>query len=94
MVNLRLTEILDKPHRHVSEAIRCHERDRFIIPSDHMTDCHDMYDLISGNKPLPQDRTQRMYVMSLREERVSGRLRYLYKVPTESMLADAITKSG
>ena len=94
MVNLRLTEILGRPNKKIADAIHCYENSGFIIPSDHMTDCHDMYDLISGNKPLPQDRTQRMYVMSLREERVSGRLRYLYKTPTESMLADAITKSG
>ena len=43
-------------------------------------------------KGVPQDRHQRLYVLSLRENRVNGRLRKCFLIPTEIMGADALTK--
>ena len=63
------------------------------LPCDGYTDCKDLFELASGSSSVPQDKTQRLYVMSLREARLCGRQRWLILTPTESMVADALTKS-
>ena len=62
------------------------------LPCDGYTDCKDMWELASGSTSVAQDKTQRLYVMSLREARLSGKQRWLILTPTESMLSDALTK--
>ena len=44
------------------------------------------------SKTLPQDKTQRIYILSLRESRLSGRVRWMALVPTQSMVAGVLTK--
>ena len=61
---------------------------------DHVTDCFDFYELCTGAKGVPADKSQRLSVLSMREERLSGRLRRLYHCPTQLMLADGLTKPG
>ena len=41
---------------------------------------------------LPQDKSQRLYVLGIREARLCGRIRLFTLVPTQSMLADGLTK--
>ena len=41
---------------------------------------------------LPQDRSQRVYILAHREARLAGRLRWMVLIPTQCMLADALTK--
>jgi len=64
----------------------------FVIPVDHESDCHDLYCLVTGAKGTPQDKSQRLYIMRLRQDRLLGRIRYWFFVPTTSMLSDALTK--
>ena len=52
-----------------------------------------LYRLVTSGKSLPQDRMQRVYVMSIREDRVLRKIRNFIKMPTEIMLADGLTKS-
>ena len=52
-----------------------------------------MFELVTGEKGVPQDKNQRVYIMSLREDRLLNRIRKLYLIPTECMTADALTKS-
>ena len=63
-----------------------------LFPVDTATDCRDFFELCTGSRSLPQDKSQRLYVLAVKEARVSGRLRYLMLWPTQSMLADALTK--
>ena len=65
-----------------------------IIPVDHITDCHDMFDLVCGAKGIPADKNQRVAILSLREDRLTGRIRQFYHMPSELILADALTKPG
>ena len=58
-----------------------------------MTDCGDLWELVQGTKVMAQDKQHRMYVTSLREDRLIGRIRCWIQVPTQCMLADALTKS-
>ena len=63
------------------------------IPIDHFTDCRDLYELMTGERGIPQDRHQRLYVAALREDRTTGAIRHVYKIPTQWMCSDALTKA-
>ena len=52
-----------------------------------------MYGLTTGKKGIPQDKSQRLLVLSLREKRVLGKVRRPYWINTQGMLADPLTKS-
>eukprot|EP00959_Pyramimonas_sp_CCMP1952_P145828 3053215-Pyramimonas_sp.AAC.1 len=45
-------------------------------------------------KGIPVDKTQRLSILSLREDRLSGRVRRFYHWPTEVMVMDSLTKPG
>ena len=82
--------------RHVSpqDLLSLQEAAVAIMPTDHVTDCMDLYELLTNTRGLSSDKSQRIAVLALREERMTGRVRYLFHYPTASMLADALTKSG
>ena len=75
------------------ELIHLQEDGIHPIQIDHVMDCADMFDFIPGVRAIPQDRHQRLYVMALREDRFTGKIRYCFLVPTNCMTADALTKS-
>ena len=62
------------------------------IPVDHVTDCNDFFETVTGEKLLPQDRG-RLYIAAFREMRISCNIRVFILAPTNSMLADALTKA-
>ena len=62
------------------------------IPVDHAVDCMDLWELSCGNKGIPQDKSQRLAILALREERRSLRLRRLFHISTIYMIADMLTK--
>ena len=66
----------------------------YIIPVDHAADCYDFLELVTGLRGVPADKSQRLTVLSAREERVAGRIRHFFHWPTDIMIADALTKVG
>ena len=70
------------------------EENQVIHYIDAMTDCMDLFELMSSKKGLSNDTSQRVVVLSLREFRALGILRALVHVPTVAMLADGLTKVG
>lgn len=76
----------------IKESIHIQETGAFCFPIDDYGDCKDLWELMTGMKGVPQDRHQRLYVLSLREDRMTGRIRKTVLVPTEIMVADALTK--
>ena len=54
----------------------------------------DLYELVCGMKGVPSDESQRLGIMCLREDRITGRIRYVAHMPTANMLADGLTKPG
>ena len=76
----------------LSEMISIQEAAAWAIPIDHFTDCRDLFQLVVGEKGIPQDRYQRLYILSLREDRIKGAIRYFFWIPTLSMIVDALTK--
>ena len=65
---------------------------KYAYPCDNCTDCHDLLDLITGVKGVPTDKSQRLAVLALREDRLTGRTRNWLHIPTDSMLPDGLTK--
>ncbi len=93
LVALRLSEIFSKQVKPtLQELAALQEKGIPYLPIDAYTDCRDFYSLTTGGSALPQDRSQRVYVLAHREARLAGRLRWMILVPTECMLADALTK--
>ena len=62
------------------------------LPVDSFIDCMDLWELSCGLKGIPQDKSQRLRVLSIREERRCLRLRRLYHIRIRWMCADQLTK--
>ena len=61
---------------------------------DHVTDCMDFYELVTNMKGLSSDKSQRVAVLAIREDRMVGRIRFIMHWPTKAMVADGLTKAG
>ena len=93
LVSIRLYEILTKIKKPSLQALAAaQERGCDFLSVDAYTDCRDFYELTTGKQNVPQDKSQRVYIRCHREARVVGRLRWTILIPTQSMLADALTK--
>ena len=94
MVSVRISEVLHPSERPTLQQLAAiQEAGNPQLPVDDYGDCNDVFQLVTMGKTLPQDKTQRIYVLSLRESRLSGRVRWMALVPTQSMIADVLTKS-
>ena len=94
LVSTRLAEITFGPTRpSLKQLLDIQERGSVYFPVDAHTDCRDFYELATGTRTLPQDKSQRLYIMAHREARAQGRVRWLILTPTECMTADALTKT-
>jgi hypothetical protein len=62
------------------------------LPIDSLTDCMDLYQLVTGAKGVPQDRTQRLLILSLREKLMVHKLRHFGWLHTKDMCANNLTK--
>ncbi|CAE7665697.1 unnamed protein product [Symbiodinium sp. CCMP2592] len=96
LVSTRLAEATYGSARpSVQQLLAIQERGCHHFPVDAHTDARDFWELSSGAKSLPQDKSQRLYVLAHREARasgMSGRIRWVILTPTECMTADALTK--
>ena len=93
LVSARLAEITYGPVRPtVAQLLAVQENGCTWFPADSHTDCKDFYELSTGARAIPQDKSQRLYLIAHREARASGRLRWLILTPTQCMTADALTK--
>ena len=77
----------------VKELLEVQESGIYCLPIDDYTDCGDHLELMTGLKGTPQDRHQRLYVLSLRDSRMIGTIRRAILGPTDIMAADALTQS-
>ena len=92
LVRLRMSEVdYPKVMPSIKQLIGVQEAGDMNMPLDMYTDCKDYFSLVTGTS-LPQDRTQRLYVLAVWESRIAGRIRLTCLVPKEYMTADALTK--
>ena len=93
LVMVRLAEFHHpKPQPSIKELIQVQEEGDPRLPIDFYGDCRDVFELTTGLRTLPQDKSQRLYILSLKECRLSGRMRLLTLVPTQCMTSDSLTK--
>ena len=93
MVSTRLTELwLPDAQPSLKTLTHYQENGSDLFPADFSTDCKGYWELCAGAKAVPQDKQQRLYVLAIKEARVTGRIRYMILTPTEYMLADPLTK--
>lgn len=99
LIAIRYTEILGSGFNlplyrspTTRELLDVQESGGYCFPIDDYGDCKDVWELMTGVKGVPQDRHQRLYILSLREDRMTGRIRNTVHVPTEIMVADSLTK--
>ena len=93
LVMIRLTEIdMASPQPTIKELIKIQEQGNPKLPMDFYGDCADVWQLVTGSKTLPQDKGQRLYILSIKECRICGKMRQMVLVPTECMTADSLTK--
>ena len=76
----------------IDQVIGLDNLSRYEYPIDSMTDAEDVYALCCGKKGIPQDKSQRLIILSLREKRLLGKVRRSYWVNTQSMTANPLTK--
>ena len=93
LVAIRLSELsFEKGQPTLQDLMKIQENGNPNLPVDAMTDCKDFFELTTGERTLPQDKGQRLYVLAHKEARICGRIRWMMLVPTQSMTADALTK--
>jgi hypothetical protein len=92
MLCMRFTEIFAPRTLKLADLIAFDDDAMFDLPLDHLTDCMDLVHLCVGQRGIPQDRSQRLIVLSLREKRMIGKIRCLLHVDTHDMAANRLTK--
>ena len=93
LIMIRLSE-LNQPERAptVKQLIYIQENGNPELPIDFYGDCKDLWELVTGTRTLPQDKGRRLYVLGVKEARISGKIRQVVLVPTECMTSDSLTK--
>ena len=62
------------------------------IPLDIVTDCNDLFELATGQKGIPQDKSQRLVIAAIRQRRLMMKVRATLKVTDHDMAANPLTK--
>ena len=92
MIQLRQTEMHSPTQLSPDAMLMISDGNLMDMPADVETDCNDLFELCTGVRGVPQDRTQRLIIMSLREKRCTGKIRNLIWVDPRDMLANCLTK--
>ena len=92
LISMRFTERVFVKAPTLQDLIDADSDSRLEVPIDAITDCNDLYELITGMKGVPQDRSQRLIIMSLREKRMIRKLRNIAWCDTNDMAANSLTK--
>ena len=77
---------------HYKQLIDIGQTGRYDQSIDLMTDCNDYFELVTGLKGVPQDRSQRLIIMSMRERRALCKFRSISWINTKAMPANSVTK--
>ena len=98
LIALRFTELFCKTMygqtANVKLLMEIQQRGSTILPIDSYTDCMDLWELACGMRGIPSDKSQRLCILSIREERMTRRIRGFGHLPTSCILPDALTKVG
>ena len=88
----RITELYSPYHLSLQNFMELDDQGLWEIGVSSVTDCFDVIQLLVGQRGVPQDRSQRLVVLSLRERRLISKIRNLVHVRTQDMVANCLTK--
>ena len=88
----RITELSSPYHLSLHEFMELDDHGLWELGVSSVTDCFDVIQLMVGQRGVPQDRSQRLVVLSLRERRMISKIRNLVHVRTQDMVANCLTK--
>eukprot|EP00959_Pyramimonas_sp_CCMP1952_P385393 8077005-Pyramimonas_sp.AAC.1 len=74
---MRFTELLrttDRQHK-PRDILEYFDAGQMEIATDHCADCWDFWQLCRGVKGVPSDKNSRLLILSIREERLTRRIR-------------------
>ena len=89
----RFTELTAPKKSSVDDLIDMSSRGLYDMPVHHFTDCFDLVELATGSRGCPQDRSQRLIILSIRERRLLGKTQSTNHLQTQDMPCNALTKS-
>jgi hypothetical protein len=88
----RLTELAAPFAPTLARLIEISSDGRYDLRIHALTDCRDLLELVTGSKGCPQDKSQRLIILSLRERRVLGKTASISHITTGDMVANSLTK--
>ena len=100
LIATRLTEVFSQQLVPAPRPLTVHhllqlqDQNACIIPVDQVTDCMDLFELVTNVKGLSNDKAQHLAILALREDRITRRIRNFIHAPTKGMLADGLAKDG
>ena len=97
LIALRISEIFTNntnKRYNLKDLMLIEDNASYVLPIDLYTDCLDFWELCCGVRGIPTDKTQRLSILGMREDRLAGRLRYMIHINTENMIMDGLTKLG
>ena len=88
----RITELSSPYPLNVQSLMELDDIGLWELGVSSVTDCFDVIQLLVGQRGVPQDRSQRLVVLSLRERRLLSKIQHLVHVRTQDMPANCLTK--
>ena len=89
---MRLTELTSPTQLDLKNLIRIEKAGNYDLPIEVLCDCNDVLELVTGKKGVPQDKSQRLIILSLRERRLMGRSGFHIHIRTQDMVGNCLTK--
>ena len=89
---MRLTGLTSPEQLDLKDFIRVEKAGNYDLPIDVLCDCNDVLELVTGKKGVPQDKSQRLIILSLRERRLMGRSGFHIHIRTQDMVCNCLTK--
>ena len=90
---MRLTEMSSPRPLSLFAAMELDDKGAYDTALDTVTDCNDLFELATGQKGIPQDKSQRLVVAAIRQRRLMRKVRATLKVTDRDMVANPLTKS-
>jgi hypothetical protein len=92
LISARFTEIYAPWRMSLDDMIKHDTWFAHDLPIDLVGDAKDVLELVTGEKGVPLDTTQRVIILSLRERRLLRKLRCMFTISTFDMIANRLTK--
>ena len=92
LICMRITEMCSPRPLSLHAMMEIDDEGAYDIALDLVTDCNDLFELATGQKGIPQDKSQRLVIAAIRQRRLMMKVRATIKVTDHDMAANPLTK--